>query len=251
MSGRKKQNPREAILASVRRGLGRQDDAEKQQAVMAAALARVQTPKQNLLPKRAQLAPLKRLDLFLDMAVGTDATVQCLQTEAEVPEAVIAFLRAQNLPMTAAIAPDPSLDAVPWWQQPLLTLRQGRTEGDDAVAITGVFRAVAETGTCMVTSSPETPTGLNFLPETHLIVLWASQIVGTMEEGWAALRTIQTVALGAWRMPRMVNFITGPSRSADIEQTLQLGAHGPRRLHLIVINDLGVDPMGAAPGTGD
>jgi L-lactate dehydrogenase complex protein LldG len=51
---------------------------------------------------------------------------------------------------------------------------------------------------------------------------------------------------GATLMPRTVNWITGPSRTADIEQTLLLGAHGPQRLHILIVNDL--DPSVADGG---
>jgi L-lactate dehydrogenase complex protein LldG len=83
----------------------------------------------------------------------------------------------------------------------------------------------------MLVSGPETPSTLNFLPETHVVVVRASQIVGGYEDAWARLRAAMKA------MPRTVNFITGPSRSGDIEQTLQLGAHGPRRLHVVLVND--------------
>ncbi len=84
----------------------------------------------------------------------------------------------------------------------------------------------------MLTSGPERPTTLNFLPETHIVLLTADQVVGGMEEAWAKLRE----RYGRGVMPRTVNLITGPSRSADIEQTLQMGAHGPRRLHIILVD---------------
>ncbi|MEZ5579927.1 MAG: LUD domain-containing protein [Candidatus Competibacteraceae bacterium] len=73
----------------------------------------------------------------------------------------------------------------------------------------------------MLLSGPHSPpTTLNFLPDTHIVVLRADRIVGAYEDAWDLLRAR---GLG---MPRTVNFITGPSRSADIEQTVQMGAHG-------------------------
>jgi len=93
------------------------------------------------------------------------------------------------------------------------------------------FGAVAETGTLVLTSGADNPTTLNFLPENHIVVLDARDIAGDFE---AVLRRLRA-KFGPGVLPRVVNFITGPSRSADIEQTLILGAHGPRRLHVIVI----------------
>jgi L-lactate dehydrogenase complex protein LldG len=85
----------------------------------------------------------------------------------------------------------------------------------------------------MLTSGADNPTTLNFLPDTHIVVLQASDIAGDYETLWGRLRE----RYGAGTMPRTINWITGPSRSADIEQTLILGAHGPRRLHVIVVKE--------------
>ena len=41
----------------------------------------------------------------------------------------------------------------------------------------------------------------------------------------------------AWDLPRAINIVSGPSRTADVEQTIQLGAHGPRRLHVLLLGD--------------
>ena len=98
------------------------------------------------------------------------------------------------------------------------------------MSLTHAFAGIAETGTLMLRSGADAPTTLNFLPDTNIVLIEAGRIVGAYEEAWAMLRA----AGGA--MPRTVNFITGPSRSADIEQTLQLGAHGPRRLHILLLD---------------
>ena len=93
----------------------------------------------------------------------------------------------------------------------------------------------AETGTLMMTSGPDHPSTLNFLPETHIVVLPAERIGGAYEEGWAHLRAEGGPDADASFMPRTVNLVTGPSRTADIEQTIALGAHGPRRLHIVIV----------------
>jgi L-lactate dehydrogenase complex protein LldG len=82
----------------------------------------------------------------------------------------------------------------------------------------------------MIPSGPQSPSTINFLPDNHVAIVRASQVVATYEDGWDRLRTT-----GA--MPRTVNFVTGPSRTADIELKIQLGAHGPRRLHLVVVDE--------------
>ena len=99
------------------------------------------------------------------------------------------------------------------------------------LSVTGAFAAVAETGTLMLVSGPEHPTTLNFLPDTHIVVLERNAVVGTYEEAWDRLRA----ATGGAPLPRTVNFVTGPSRTGDIEMQIELGAHGPRRLHILLV----------------
>ena len=127
------------------------------------------------------------------------------------------------------LAPDPALDPIPWGERPLLRLRRGRAEAGDAVSLTPCLAAIAETGTLMLVSGADTPTTLNFLPDTHIVVVRAGQVVAGYEDGWDLVR-----AQGAW--PRTINLVTGPSRTGDIEQTIQLGAHGPRRLHIVLVD---------------
>ena len=121
----------------------------------------------------------------------------------------------------------------------MLQLREGRAREGDTVSLQHAFAAIAETGTLMLSSAPERPTTLNLLPETEIVVLRASRIVGAYEEAWDLLRAERGGGEGF--MPRNVMLVTGPSRSADIEQTLELGAHGPRRLHVVLVED---DPDG-------
>ena len=104
--------------------------------------------------------------------------------------------------------------------------------------VSPAFAGVAETGTLVMASGPENPTTLNFLPDNHIVVLQAQDIAGDFESVWARLRE----ARGKGAMPRTLNMITGPSRSADIEQTLLLGAHGPRNLHIVLVGGTGESP---------
>jgi L-lactate dehydrogenase complex protein LldG len=95
--------------------------------------------------------------------------------------------------------------------------------------VTGAYCAIAETGTLMLVSGPGTPASVSLLPETHVAVVPVGRIVAHMEDGWDLARSeLRT-------LPRAVNFISGPSRTADIEQTLVLGAHGPYRVHIVLI----------------
>ncbi|MBV9064954.1 MAG: lactate utilization protein, partial [Methylobacteriaceae bacterium] len=150
----------------------------------------------------------------------------------DVPQEVARFLRDRNLPATIRIGADARLTAMPW-DQTALDVSSGRSDGGDPNAVSHAFGGVAESGTLAMISGPDNPTTLNFLPDNHIVIVSAADIAGDYETVWQRLRE----RVGKGEMPRTVNLITGPSRSADIEQTLLLGAHGPRTLHIIVVGE--------------
>lgn len=233
---------REAILGAVRRALRRGPEDSAARATVARRLAGRQ---RGPVPARSRLGLAEQIDLFEALAIEQAATVRRVAARDQVPGAVAEFLRASNLPPKLRLAPDPDLAALPWDREPLLELSSGPAAAQDQVSVTGAFAGIAETGTLMLISGPHAPSSLNFLPEVHIVVLEASQMVGPYEEAWDRLRA----HLGAGTLPRTVNFITGPSRTADIEQTIQLGAHGPRSLHIVLVEDRA--PAGAeTDGTG-
>jgi L-lactate dehydrogenase complex protein LldG len=224
---------RDDILGGIRRALGRGAPPEQEAGELA---ERVAAHRRNLVPARAAaLDPPAQVDLFVEMAEAVQTTVARLASAAAVPEEVARYLAAENLPAELAMAPDPVLAALPWAERPLLQIRRGKAEPGDAVSLTPCLAAVAETGTLMLVSGEATPTTLNFLPDTHIVMLRASQVVASYEDGWDLLRAC--AGDGPQALPRTVNFITGPSRTGDIEQRIDLGAHGPRRLHVILIDD--------------
>jgi L-lactate dehydrogenase complex protein LldG len=190
----------------------------------------------HLIPAQARLGRQERLDRFAAMAEKESATVARVAKAGEVPGALAAYLARHNLPTDFVMAPDPALDVVPWETQPILRFRRGRAEASDAVSVTGAYAGIAETGTLMLPSGPDTPTTLNLLVETHVVVLRASRVVAAYEDAWTRLRD-ETGRSGPELLPRNVMWVSGPSRSADIEQTIELGVHGPRRLHVILIED--------------
>ena len=228
---------REAILGAIRRSLKRGPDDRTAKAAVA---QRLSGHPRGLVPARSQIPPGAQVDLFVAQATEQSATVHRVADRASVPAAVVAYLKAENLPAAVRMAPDPALEALPWDGQALLEVAHGPAVESDQVSVTAALAGVAETGTLVLHSAATAPTTLNFLPETHIVVLEAAAVVGAYEEVWDRLRA----AGGAAPLPRTVNFITGPSRSADIEQTLQLGAHGPRRLHIILVDH------GEAPDQG-
>lgn len=130
------------------------------------------------------------------------------------------------------VAGDEQLSDLDWSGNSALVREQRPARVGDEASLTTAFCAIAETGTLLLHSRADSPTTLNFLPDLHLVVLAASQVVGAYEEAWQLLR-----AATGGTLPRTVNLITGPSRSADIEQKLQMGAHGPRQLVIFLLHD--------------
>lgn len=193
--------------------------------------ARLRTHGKNTVPERGQGDGEAQMALFIAEAEQVEATTERLEHVEEVGAAVMRYLAKHNLPGSVKIAPHPLLKNVNWSRHPTLSVAQGRAEDSDQASLSVAVAGVAETGTLVLHSGPESPTTLNFLPDNHIVLLPQSQLVGAYEEAWEMLRKSDDI------MPRTVNWVTGPSRSADIEQTLLLGAHGPRRLHILILND--------------
>ena len=225
---------KEAVLGAIRRGLRRGPLPADQQAMLLGRLA--QHPR-HLIPARSRVGRGEQLALLVRNVEKEFGTVERVADADAVPGAVVAFLAAQNLPSELVMAPHPELRAMPWDERPLLRVREGRAEASDLVSVQHAFAGVAETGTLMLPSAPERPTTLNLLADTAIVVLRASRVVGPYEDAWDLLRRERQDSATGGFMPRNVMLVTGPSRSADIEQTLELGAHGPRQLHLVLIED--------------
>jgi L-lactate dehydrogenase complex protein LldG len=211
---------RERILGKIRRLQGRGGDgpspAEREQ--VETTLRR--HPRGPLPAVGGDLAAR-----FRQKAEASASTTDRVAAEAEVPAAVARYLEAGGLPKSGCVWPALAhLD----WRAAGLALEPRAAQGEDLVGVTGVFCALAETGTLMMCSGADTPASASLLPETHIAIVPAVRIVPHMEDGWDLLRK----ELGS--LPRAVNFISGPSRTADIEQTIVLGAHGPYRVHIVV-----------------
>ncbi|TAJ25640.1 MAG: lactate utilization protein C [Reyranella sp.] len=220
---------RSQILNGIRRSLQR---GELSGAARQAVESRLATPPRGPSVARAQLPQAEKVALFCQWAETLNATVARVGS-AEVPGEVTAYLMRNNLPASVAMAPSPLLEGYDWSSQQMLSIRRGRGEGSDQVSVTGAFAGIAETGTVVMASGPDHPVSLNLLPDTHVVVLREADIVGGYEDVWGRLRA----RYGKDRMPRTVNTITGPSRTGDIEQAMELGAHGPRRMHILVVHE--------------
>lgn len=224
---------RDQIINSMRRALGRKGPVDAETATR--LHAEINSHARNIIPKRTDLGQPALIDLFQEMAENVQATTSRVAEMADVPQAISDYLKSQNLPAQVVMAPDATLDEATWDDQRLLEVRRGVPVESDQVGVTSALAGVAETGTLVMASGPDHPATLNFLPETHVVVLPVARVGKSYEDVWDQLRG-QMPARGGL-LPRTVNMVTGPSRSGDIEQTLLLGAHGPRRLHILLVGD--------------
>lgn len=219
---------REAILNRIRNALAAsRDDPLRQTRVD----ERIAAAPRGVIPARGQLDDKALASLFRTMADKAAATVARVDNAHNVPQAVTQYLRWKNLGAAVRRGDDPRLEAMPWSRQRSLLVTTGASDDGDEVGVSHALAAVAETGTVLLASGADNPTTINFLPRHHIVIVDAKDIVGDLESALARVRA----AYGKGAMPRTLNLITGPSRSADIEQTIILGAHGPVGLHVIVI----------------
>ena len=209
---------RDQILHKIRKTLARAESGETAERELAARLSESPLHTQPVISEEL-------VDRFLQKLECAAASYARVHQLSRAPEAVQDFLDAWQLERSVIVAP--ALGDLPWPQD--LRIHFGTTDGKDRTSVTPCFAAVAETGSLVLLSGASTPTRLNFLPDNHIVITQTSQVVRHIEDVWAQVRQHSN------GFPRAVNYITGPSRTADIEQTIQLGAHGPRRLHVILV----------------
>ncbi|WP_286237429.1 LutC/YkgG family protein [Neptuniibacter halophilus] len=217
------------ILANIRHGLKRGAATEAQRE---ATLERIRAHKPTIIPKRSQLDQPGQIQLFREMASAAAAELIDIQSLNQLPSAVAAWLNQHQF-KTLVSASDECLNQLDWSALGEINREQRVARSGDLASLTTSMAGIAETGTLMLYSRPESPTTLNFLPDCHLVLLKESDIVGSYEDAWNRLREKHPNS-----MPRTVNMITGPSRSADIGQKLQMGAHGPCVLVIFILRDV-------------
>jgi L-lactate dehydrogenase complex protein LldG len=218
---------RDRVLARVRGALGPRDGESAARARAEAYLAaHAQGPRPRM--------PADLAGRFMQRATDMQSTVERIASADVIPEHVARCLDALTLP--PPLAAQKSHAGVCWpefaaldWAGAGLSIEARPTTGSDRLGITGVFCGIAETGTLVILSGADTPTATTLLPDTHIAVLRSDRIVAGMEEAFAL------IASECGHLPRAVNLISGPSRTGDIEQTIVLGAHGPFRVHILLV----------------
>lgn len=166
---------------------------------------------------------------FREQALRTSQTVDEVASLTEVPAAVARYIDSIGVPKSAIAWQ--TLTTLPW-QDAGIRVDFRPPVDKDLVGITGCFCAVAETGTLMLLSGAETFASAALLPETHIAIVPVSRVVRSIEDAFALAKQERG------ELPRATNFISGPSRTGDIEQTIVLGAHGPYRVHVILVRDV-------------
>jgi L-lactate dehydrogenase complex protein LldG len=218
---------RDAILGRVKKALASTGDRTQAQSdAQAYVAAHAHGPRPRM--------PDDLLARFMQRATDMESTVERVATRQEIPAAVARYLDALILP--PALSAQKSRAGVCWpafadldWTGAGLQIEARPTTGSDRLGITGCFCAIAETGTLVVLAGADAPTATTLLPDTHVAVLPADRVVSGMEEAFALIRGERGM------LPRAVNLISGPSRTGDIEQTVVVGAHGPFRVHILVV----------------
>lgn len=180
----------------------------------------------RLKPALAEGSGTAAVDQFIAQAEKVNATTSRIASMDALPAALADELRNRNLPAAIRTGDDPAFDRD--WGTVERTTGPGRIA--EPATLTRAEIGMAETGSLVFASGPDNPVTLNFLGETHFAVVDARDVVGGFEDLWATWRE-------AGRDPRTVNMVTGPSRSGDIGQVLQLGAHGPVALHIFVVGE--------------
>jgi L-lactate dehydrogenase complex protein LldG len=220
---------RDTVLSKIRASLGAKGSGAGRRA---ATDKRIAEKPRHLIPERVKGKTREQLlKLLRGFLEGQSATVLEIASGNDLPAALAGYLRKNNLPFRLRVGGDPYLTQVPWGQEPQLEVMLGQAQPNDEVGLSHATAAVAETGTLVLASGPDNPVTLNFLPETHVIVVEERDIVGPYEDAWLKVRA----RFGDRIMPRTVNMISGPSRTADIGGKLVLGAHGPRRMCVMIV----------------
>jgi L-lactate dehydrogenase complex protein LldG len=173
------------------------------------------------------------LILFHGMLKSQGADVARVQDPEGVVKAIATYLSDPEAPAELRLSEEPVLVTLPWLLAPRLKQVFGAPSPSDKIGLSRAIAGVAETGTLFLVSGAGNPTSLNFLPETHIVLVDAGDIVGSYEQAWDNLRALY----GEGTLPRTVNWISGPSRTADIEQTIIRGAHGPKRLFVVILDE--------------
>jgi L-lactate dehydrogenase complex protein LldG len=178
---------------------------------------------------RPPAPPADLVGEFTQRAEAVNAEVRLIDGTADIPAAIADLLRAKNLPAVIHLPPDAALANLNWESAPGLTLTR-QAPGPDDTALAFAPFGIAETGTLTYPAGNAQPASWHFRAGFEIAVLRAADILPHMENALGHIKL-------AGALPHTINFVSGPSRTGDIEQTLELGAHGPKSLAVLIVRE--------------
>ncbi len=218
-------NSREAILSKVSRKI-----KNRGKSVVETVNSRITDRQPNVVPARGGAGrDAASHATFIEEAKRAGAIIERAANKAEIPAIIAQVLQNQNVPGSLRLGNDPFMADIPWDKAPLLVTNTGPAEPDDPVGVNVAIAGIAETGTILLASSADSPSMINMLPLINIALLPESRLMGNYEQSLELIRE---------NMPRMASFVTGPSRTADIELELLMGAHGPQELVIILVEGI-------------
>lgn len=220
-------NAKNQILTRIRAALQRNRLSTAEQSALTHAMRH---PTRGIIPAYINTDKKGLIALFIEAARRSASTIVSLSSRAEMPKAILQFLKENQLHTTPLQVSQDLASSIAFEKYADLKIDFENNKQEFSVSITSAICGISETGTLMMVSGPKHPTLINFLAETHIVVLSTQAIVPSYEDAWDLIRAES-------KTPRTVNFITGPSRTADIEQRMLLGVHGPKRLHIILYKE--------------
>lgn len=224
---------RDGIFKAIKATLG--DGTTETEERRKAVEKRLTHPQRSLQPAHCNVDNKALQKLFQTKLIATGVDLISVVSREEIPTAIADYLRSKNLPMDVRHGSDPLFASLPWDKQPALSVKRGTAKPDDAIGLTHALAGVAETGTLTLASGEENPVTLNLLPETLIVALDRANIVAAYEDAITSVRARTPNR----QLPRTINFITGPSRTADIAGKIVVGAHGARRVCVVLYEESG------------
>jgi len=221
---------RERILNKIKSNIRKKNDLTETDINILEG--RIKGSEPNLIPKRGVIKKDALLETFINRAKEVASSVAVINSLSEIPAEVIDYLAKNNIASKIVVLPNEDIDFVEWNKHPTLEVVNKYADEKDETVLVSSFSAIAETGTVVQLSGPKNPITSHFLPDNSIVLVKASRIISSSEDAFKLLRKEHK------NIPRTVSLISGPSRTGDIALNIEMGAHGPRKVHLIVWNDL-------------
>jgi L-lactate dehydrogenase complex protein LldG len=177
-------------------------------------------------------------EAFLINVIKNQGTVACASNRSDAVKAVAQYLHSRFRTRKLVAGNDPRLAAMPWRDGSVLP-RFGAAEHGENASLSYACMGVAETGSIVTYTGKSNPAANNLLVEDHIVLVDTASLVETLDDAWAQINEDQEKS----GRPRGINFISGPSSTADIQAHLVKGAHGPRSWHVILLGEMPEDAL--------